>query len=285
MPESIQNILAHFAPHVILTAFDAGQVIMRIYNGDDFEIQLKADNSPLTAADKAAHNLIMERLQQLYDFPVLSEESKEIPYETRSAWTTYWLVDPLDGTKEFIKKNDEFTVNIALIHNGIPIYGVVFAPAIGLFYVGAKGHGAFRFKQGDDFADRAELAEKLHDIREHFQPIPRPRPQGERQLRVVASRSHCNVETTDFIERLEETRGPAKLVSIGSSLKICLVADGSADVYPRIAPTMHWDTGAAQAVLEAAGGCLVQWDDHEPLRYDRQSLVNPYFVAYAHDWE
>ncbi len=172
-----------------------------------------------------------------------------------------------------------------MIHNGIPIYGVVFAPAIGLFYVGAKGHGAYRFKQGDDFADRAELAEKLHDIHEHFQPIPRPRPQGEHQLRVVASRSHCNVETTDFIERLEETRGPAKLVSIGSSLKICLVADGSADVYPRIAPTMHWDTGAAQAVLEAAGGCLVQWDDHEPLRYDRQSLVNPYFVAYAHDWE
>ncbi|MBO7533832.1 MAG: hypothetical protein J6T46_07575, partial [Victivallales bacterium] len=104
MPQSIQNILAHFAPHVILTAFDAGQAIMRIYNGDDFEIQLKADNSPLTAADKAAHNLIMERLQQLYDFPVLSEESKEIPYETRSSWTTYWLVDPLDGTKEFIKK-------------------------------------------------------------------------------------------------------------------------------------------------------------------------------------
>ena len=115
MPETIQNILAHLAPHVILTAYDAGQAIMRIYNGDDFEIQLKADNSPLTAADKAAHNLIMERLQQLYDFPVLSEESKEIPYETRSTWTTYWLVDPLDGTKEFIKKNGEFTVNIALI--------------------------------------------------------------------------------------------------------------------------------------------------------------------------
>ena len=285
MPNTFQHILEHFCPPVILTAYDAGAEILRIYHGEDFEIQLKADNSPLTAADKAAHNLIMERLQQLYDFPVLSEESKEIPYETRSAWTTYWLVDPLDGTKEFIKRNSEFTVNIALIHEGRPVYGVVFAPALGLFYVGAKGHGAFRFKQGDDFANRTELAEKLHDIREHFQPIPQPRPQGEHQLRVVASRSHCNVETTDFIERLEETRGPAKLVSIGSSLKICLVADGSADVYPRIAPTMHWDTGAAQAVLEAAGGCLVQWDDHEPLRYDRPSLVNPYFVAYAHDWE
>ena len=285
MPESLQHILEYFAPSVILTAYDAGAEILRIYHGEDFEIQLKADNSPLTAADKAAHNLIMERLQQLYDFPVLSEESQEIPYEIRHTWTTYWMVDPLDGTKEFIRKNGEFTVNIALIHNGRPIYGVVFAPAIGLFYVGAKGFGAFRFKQGEDFTDREDLAEKLHDIREHFQPIPRPRPQGEHQLRVVASRSHCNVETTDFIERLEETRGPAKLVSIGSSLKICLVADGSADVYPRIAPTMHWDTGAAQAVLEAAGGCLVQWDDHEPLRYDRPSLVNPYFVAYAHDWE
>ncbi|MBP5672998.1 MAG: 3'(2'),5'-bisphosphate nucleotidase CysQ [Victivallales bacterium] len=285
MPEPLQSILEHFCPPVILTAYDAGQAILNIYHGNDFDVQLKADSSPLTAADKAAHKLIMERLQMLWDYPVLSEEGKEIPYETRSAWQTYWLVDPLDGTKEFIKRNGEFTVNIALIHDGKPVYGVVFAPALNLFYVGAQGHGAFRFKQGDDFADRAELAEKLHDIRDHFQPIPCPRPQGEHQLRVVASRSHCNVETTDFIERLEEMRGPAKLVSIGSSLKICLVADGSADVYPRIAPTMHWDTAAAQAVLEATGGCLVQWDDHEPLRYNRSSLVNPYFVAYAHDWE
>lgn len=270
------SLLEHFCPPVILTALDAGAEIMNIYQGD-FDVEYKQDNTPLTAADKASNTLIMQRLQMLWDLPVISEESREVPYETRSQWPLFWLVDPLDGTKEFVKRNGEFTVNIALVQNGEPIYGVVYAPVPGTLYFGSVGHGARKATRGIDFASREDLVAKLTDPEHNFPALPLPAT--DRPFTVVASRSHCNVETTDFIERLEVDHGPANRVSIGSSLKLCLCAEGAADVYPRLAPTMHWDTAAAHAVVAAAGGTVCQFNTDIPLRYDGASLVNPFFVV------
>lgn len=276
------QLLQQFCPPVVLAALDAGDEIMKIYAGE-IEVEYKDDKSPLTAADKASNAVIMERLQMLWNLPVISEESKEVPYEIRSKWPEFWLVDPLDGTKEFIKRNGEFTVNIALVQHGEPIYGVVYAPVPGTLYVGAKGYGAFKATRGIDFKDRDDLAAKLTDAEHVFHKLPLER-QDDRPFTVVASRSHCTVETTDFIERLELEHGKAERVSIGSSLKLCLVAEGAADVYPRIAPTMHWDTAAAHAVVAAAGGRVLQYQTEEPLRYDSNSLVNPYFVVTGKDF-
>ena len=277
------NLLSQFCPPVILTALDAGDEIMKIYHGEDFHVEYKDDKSPLTLADKAANSLIMKRLQMLWDLPVISEESQSIPQDVRSKWTNYWLVDPLDGTKEFIKRNGEFTVNIALIENGEPIFGVVYAPALETLYFGAHRCGARKAVRGIDFNSREDLVAKLTDTDHNFTHLPLPYD-PERPFTVVASRSHCNVETTDFIERLEVERGPATRVSIGSSLKLCLVAEGSADVYPRIAPTMHWDTAAAHAVVVAAGGQVLDYNTNEPLTYQSSTLANPFFVAYSRDF-
>ena len=277
------NLLSQFCPPVILTALDAGDEIMKIYRGEDFQVEYKEDKSPLTLADKAANDLIMKRLQMLWDLPVISEESQSIPQDVRAKWTNYWLVDPLDGTKEFIKRNGEFTVNIALIENGEPIFGVVYAPALETLYFGAHRCGARKAVRGIDFTSREDLVAKLTDTDHNFTALPLPYD-PERPFTVVASRSHCNVETTDFIERLEVERGPATRVSIGSSLKLCLVAEGTADVYPRIAPTMHWDTAAAHAVVIAAGGDVVDFNTNEPLTYQSSTLANPFFVAYSRDF-
>ena len=277
------NLLKQFCPPVILTALDAGEEIMKIYHGEDFQVEYKEDKSPLTIADKAANELIMKRLQMLWDLPVVSEESQAIPQDIRSKWTQYWLVDPLDGTKEFIKRNGEFTVNIALIDHGEPIFGVVYAPALDTLYFGAHRCGARKAVRGTDFETREELVAKLTDPDHNFTHLPLLFEE-KRPFTVVASRSHCNVETTDFIERLEQEHGPATRVSIGSSLKLCLVAEGSADVYPRIAPTMHWDTAAAHAVVLAAGGDVLDFTTNEPLRYDTSTLSNPFFVAYSRDF-
>ena len=246
--------LEHYCPPVIMAVLDAGEAILGIYeSGEDVEVEYKADQSPLTADDRASHALLMERLQQLWDLPVLSEESREVPWERRGQWESYWLVDPLDGTKEFIRRNGEFTVNVALVSRGVPVYGVVYAPVPGLLYFGAAGHGARRAVRGVDYADRDGLAARLTDAERAFPSLPLAQEAG-RPFTVVASRSHGNVETTDFIERLEADHGPARRVSVGSSLKLCLCAEGTADVYPRLAPTMHWDTAAAQAIVAAAGG-------------------------------
>ncbi len=271
--------LEHYCPPVIMAVLDAGEAILGIYeSGEDVEVEYKADQSPLTAADRASHALLMERLQQLWDLPVLSEESREVPWERRGQWESYWLVDPLDGTKEFIRRNGEFTVNVALVRRGVPVYGVVYAPVPGLLYFGAAGHGARRAVRGVDYADRDELAARLTDAEHAFPALPLAQEPG-RPFTVVASRSHGNVETTDFIERLEVDHGPARRVSVGSSLKLCLCAEGTADVYPRLAPTMHWDTAAAQAVVSAAGGRVLQAGTSDELSYGGPSLVNPYFVV------
>ena len=232
----------------------AGAAIMDIYNSDDFEVQLKGDDSPLTKADLAAHRVIVDGLSQLNEqYPILSEESADISWDKRQQWQRYWLVDPLDGTKEFIKRNGEFTVNIALIENGEPVTGVVYAPVLDAMYVGDRDNGA-----------------TLNDT-----PIQVEQNTPE-TLRIVGSRSHASQETTDWLEQLGK---PYEMVPMGSSLKICLVAEGKADIYPRLGPTSEWDTAAAHAVLNAAGGSITTVDG-EPLRYNQKdSFLNPYFIA------
>ncbi|MEA2068621.1 MAG: 3'(2'),5'-bisphosphate nucleotidase CysQ [Verrucomicrobiota bacterium] len=258
----------------VKAAIEAGEAILEIY-AQDFEVEFKADESPLTSADKAAHNIIARALEAT-PYPVLSEESAEISYDERKHWKTYWLVDPLDGTKEFIKKNGEFTVNIALIENGVPILGIVYVPVEHILYFGGN-QGAFKAVQGKHFQTLEELLEKLPEIgsfqRLEVSGVP------SSPLRVVASKSHCNDETRTFIADLEAEHGKAELVSRGSSLKLCMVAEGSADIYPRIAPTMEWDTAAAHAVVNAAGGTVVVFGTAKALEYNKENLLNPYFVV------
>lgn len=276
----------------IQAALEAGQAILDIYE-QDFEVEIKSDESPLTAADKAAHHIIVQALETT-PYPVLSEESAEVTYDERKEWGTYWLVDPLDGTKEFIKKNGEFTVNIALIEDGMPVLGVVYAPVLDSLYCGqlAVESGPSAWKA------TACSGKSLDEIRNSSVPLSTsnfPHSTAPRTLRVVASRSHCNDETRRFIADLEKDHGAAELVSSGSSLKLCMVAEGSADIYPRIAPTMEWDTAAAHAVVVAAGGAVYEYNDSLPvaayslpettgqmpcsLRYNKENLLNPYFIV------
>jgi 3'(2'), 5'-bisphosphate nucleotidase len=271
----------------IKAAMMAGRAILEIYD-QDFEVEYKEDQSPLTAADKASHDIIIRALAET-PYPVLSEESVSIAYKDRKDWETYWLVDPLDGTKEFIKRNGEFTVNIALVEQGDPIFGVVYVPVAGTLYFGSC-QGAYKAVRGEHFQTLEELLEKLPAVGS-FQRLEIAGAPGS-PLRVVASKSHCNEETRQFIERLEEKHGQAELVSRGSSLKLCMVADGSADIYPRIAPTMEWDTAAAHAVVNAAGGKVFRFDSGvaaadyvcsnewvEELSYNKENLLNPFFVV------
>ncbi|MBX2858897.1 MAG: 3'(2'),5'-bisphosphate nucleotidase CysQ [Cellvibrionaceae bacterium] len=246
---------------VLETAEKAGKKIMQIYNTEDFGIEIKSDNSPLTIADKAAHEILVEGLTALNAGPVLSEEDADISWETRKKWSQYWLVDPLDGTKEFIKRNGEFTVNVALIRDGAPVMGAVYAPALNLWYYGDK-NGAY--KKSENTA-----AVKI---------FPASLPQLGDPWRVVGSRSHTSEAFDEFMANFPE----AELVSIGSSLKLCMVAEGTADLYPRLIPTCEWDTAAGQAVLEAAGGQVLHWETKQPLRYNtKDNLLNPYFVCCA----
>ena len=244
----------------IQAALDAGRDIMEIYDDPeaDFGIERKADNSPLTRADKAAHARIMTYLEPT-GIPVLSEEGGHLPYDERRTWQRLWIVDPLDGTKEFIKRNGEFTVNIALVEDGTPVLGVIYVPVKQQLYYGIAGEGAKKEERGE--------CSKL------------PLPAGERAFTVVASRSHLSPETADFIDNIRLEHPDLELVSSGSSLKICLVAEGKADIYPRHAPTMEWDTAAGDAIARAAGCEVVDALTGEPLRYNKEDLHNPWFVV------
>ncbi len=243
---------------IIRIAQEAGERILEIYHSDDFNVEYKQDESPLTKADLAAHRHIQAALQSLTpEIPILSEESKGIAFETRQHWERFWLVDPLDGTKEFIKRNDEFTVNIALIDNGAPILGVVHVPAQQLTFA-ADDTGAYK-----------SLGGEVGSIRVSSELTGR--------LKVVASRSHAGPETTSFLDNLARDYS-LEVVSKGSALKLCLVAEGSADLYPRLGPTMEWDTAAAQCVVEQAGGQVTKLDGF-PLRYNKRSLLNPQFMV------
>jgi 3'(2'), 5'-bisphosphate nucleotidase len=281
MYNDYRDLLPAYCPGAVLAAYDAGEAIMAAYDGE-LDIEYKADQSPLTVADKRSHQIIMSRLQAQWDLPVLSEESEELPYDQRRHWRDFWLLDPLDGTKEFIKHNGEFTVNIALIHDGRPVLGIVYSPVLGLFYLGAEGAGARLLRRGEHFQDRDDLVNALSNCHS-LPPLPNA-ARTNQPLRVVASRSHSNQATEDFIAALEKEHGAVELLSIGSSLKLCLVADGSAALYPRIAPTMEWDTAAAQAVCEAAGCRVLDFNDGKPLRYNKMNLTNPFFVVYGPHW-
>ena len=256
--------LEALAPELIATAKAAGDAIMQVYGSEDFGVETKADDSPLTKADLASNRVILEHLHKLTpDIPILSEESKHLPYAERKAWTQFWLVDPLDGTKEFIKRNGEFTVNIALIEDGVPVFGVVYAPALKLTYWAAAGLGAFK---GEDTDNRIEAQE--YTVKSGT-------------LNLVASRSHAGAATDALVKDLEQTT-PVNLVSSGSSLKLCLVADGQAHLYPRFGPTMEWDTAAAQCVAEQAGA-QVREPGGGPLRYNKENLLNPFFIVTKSD--
>lgn len=247
--------LSSVLPDVIRVADEASDKVLRIYQSD-FKVSYKADESPITAADTAAHDIIVRGLRGIsHDIPILSEEGSDIPWDERKHWRRFWLVDPIDGTKDFTQRTGEFTVNIALIEDGEPVLGVVTAPALKEAYWGVKGEGAHK-------RDRSG---KVHRIE-----VAEPRS----VKRVVASKNHLNPETREFIEKL----GEHELVQAGSSLKFCRIAEGHADIYPRLGPTCEWDTGAAQAVLMAAGG-KVETLEGRPLRYGKEDVLNPHFVA------
>jgi len=245
----------------------AGKEIVQIYN-KDFEVEYKDDKSPLTEADKKAHEIIKEELSKISDFPILSEEGKEISYEERKNWKYFWMVDPLDGTKEFIKRNGEFTVNIALIHKNRPILGVVFAPAIKELYYAQEGKGAYKEVLSDNF-----LALSKNKL-----PLA-SRKNLKDQISVVASKSHLSPQTQEFIDNLALNTKYLTLISKGSSLKLCMVASGEADIYPRLAPTMEWDTAAADAIVRESGKMTYQFDTDKPLVYNKKNLLNPWFIV------
>ena len=255
----------------IRAALKAGEAILEVYDSDDFGIETKEDASPLTIADQRAHDIIIKHLEET-EFPVLSEEGKLTPYEDRSNWNRFWLVDPLDGTKEFIKRNGEFTVNIALVEEGKAIFGVVYAPVINELYVGIPERGAFKCKKEKYFY------QPLDYLLQFSESLPVEGTEDE-SFRVVASRSHYNEETRAFVESLDSGGKEISLVSKGSSLKLCMVASGEADIYPRLGPTMEWDTAAAHAVVKSSGKNVYRTDNGEELSYNKQNLLNPYFVV------
>lgn len=245
----------------------AGEAILEVYNSSaELQVDTKADDSPVTAADLAAHKVLAPALAQLIDgVPVLSEEQEMPPYSERSQWARYWIVDPLDGTKEFIRRTGEFTVNVALIDNGEPVLGVVYVPVLDITYAGCKGAGAFK---------RTAEGERAISVR-----AVQPRIDAGEPVELVASRSHGAGAVDQLLERIESQLGRTGLKNMGSSLKLCLVAEGAADLYPRLAPTCEWDTAAAQAVVEAAGGSVVD-DQFRLLRYNsKDSLLNPHFYV------
>ena len=256
-------VLGELLSRVVAVAVQAGQAIMEIYAAPLNDVKTKADDSPLTQADLAADRVISAGLSELaLGWPMLSEESAQIPYEARRDWTRFWLIDPLDGTKEFIKRNGEFTVNIALIENGAPVLGVVYAPALDVCYFAARGVGAF--------VRRGQQQAQVIRVAEHVAGEP---------VQVVASRSHKDEATEALLNKL----GDHQCISMGSSLKLCLVAEGAAHLYPRLGPTMEWDTAAAHAVVSHAGGRVCDRSGAE-LRYNKADLHNTaFFVLSASD--
>jgi 3'(2'), 5'-bisphosphate nucleotidase len=261
---------ADWLPEIIAIARSAGSAIMQVYAGE-IEIQRKDDNSPLTEADMAAHHIIEAGLQKLSPaLPVLSEESVTIPYEVRSKWRRYWLVDPLDGTREFIKRNGEFTVNIALIDDGRPVMGVVYAPAKELLYFASRENGAFRQKGAQD------------------ESAIRARALNPEKVTIAGSRSHSDIRVESLLSNITGKLSAPELIPMGSSLKICMVAEGRADLYPRLGLTSEWDTAAAQCILEEAGGRLIDTNGNPFIYNTKESLLNAEFFACGvtpHAWQ
>jgi 3'(2'), 5'-bisphosphate nucleotidase len=267
---------------VIRASLEAGGAILDVYHSD-FAVEHKEDKSPLTLADKRSHDIIVKHLSR-FDIPLLSEEGRDIPYEERKDWDTLWIIDPLDGTKEFIKRNGEFTVNIALVQHGRPVMGVIFVPDRNILYVAQAGLGSFRLddekvleslahpqgpEEGTFFSDK---------ILSHAAKLPVVRS-GKRPFTIMGSRSHLSKEVEAFVAEKRREYKDVMFISAGSSLKLCLVAEGEADVYPRLGPTMEWDIAAGQVVAEAAGATVLRHDNGKPLTYNKENLLNPWFIV------
>ncbi len=253
----------------ISAALEAAKEILKIYHSDDFEVQLKSDDSPLTRADLVSHQVIESYLKPT-NIPILSEEGKDISYDERKDWGQLWIVDPIDGTKEFIKRNGEFTINIALIENQRPTLGVVYAPVLNELYFSSNKLGGFKVSVDLTNFDVNNLIDSS---------VKLPLSREDKTFTIIVSRSHLSDETVDFIEEIKKEKGDVRLISKGSSLKLCLVADGSADCYPRFAPTMEWDTAAGQAICEHAGFRVIDWETKKDLLYNRPKLLNNWFVV------
>jgi len=254
--------LNKLALEVVAIAKSAGDAIIDVYNNfEDIGIQQKSDDSPLTLAGQKANDVIMEGLKKLgVEYPIVSEENKTIPYEERKGYTRLWIVDPLDGTKEFIKRNGEFTVNIALIENGKSILGVIYAPAMNLTYYAVDRIGSFKEVNGQF----KKMTASTFSVE-------------QTAVKIVCSRSHLNDATQACVDAFDQP----ELVPTGSSLKIALLAEGVADFYPRMGSTMEWDIAAAQIILEEAGGSLIRADDQTTLKYNREDMLNPSFLAFG----
>lgn len=254
----------------IEASLKAGQVIMEVYN-TAFYVELKDDKSPLTEADKKANEIINSFLIPT-QIPIISEESKQTEFIIRKTWNTCWVVDPVDGTKEFIKRNGEFTVNIALVSNGKPVLGVIYVPATKvLYFADVNERLSYKVELNSHETSIQEIIKKAKLIQ--------PKIIGSKLIQVVGSRSHMSQDTLDFIETLKSNSSEVEIVSKGSSLKFCLVAEGNADVYPRFAPTMEWDTAAGQAICNAVGIEVISKETNKPLLYNKENLLNPWFLV------
>ena len=254
----------------IIASLKAGKEILRIYD-TKFDIEYKDDNSPLTLADKNANDMIVSYIEKS-GIPILSEEGRSIPFDERKSWNKLWIVDPLDGTKEFVNRNDEFTVNIALVEDGVPILGVVYAPVLDILYFGEKALGSFKLEGAYS---------KINSIDEMMLQVEElPLQVSKTYFGIVASRSHLNPQTTEYINKIRNGHDDVKIISKGSSLKICMIAEGVADVYPRFGPTSEWDTAAGHAVVLYSGGRIVQANsENEEVIYNKENILNPWFIA------
>jgi 3'(2'), 5'-bisphosphate nucleotidase len=267
------NTLLHTA---ITASIHAGKEILSVYHSD-FAIEHKEDKSPLTLADKKSHEIISSYLMKS-GYPVLSEEGAKIPYEQRAKWRKLWVVDPLDGTKEFVKRNGEFTVNIALIENQHPVIGVIYVPINEMLYFGTRAVGSFKINLSEEIKQNIiEDKISLQLLIEKSEKLPNNK--NKNKYTVVGSRSHMSPETEAFINEIKNKKGDIEMVSAGSSLKLCMIAEGKADIYPRFAPTMEWDTAAGQAILESIHFKLIDAESKEALQYNKENLINPWFIA------
>ncbi len=257
--------------NVAVLVLKAGDAIMEVYGKKDFSIELKDDDSPLTLADRRSHIILSEGVEAT-GIPVLSEEGRDIKFETRKGWRSYWLIDPLDGTREFIKRNDEFTVNIALMELNRPIMGIIYLPVFKKMYFAIKDEGSFLI----DLADPGIFSRKYKDI--IAKAIKLPVERKDAKVNVVASRSHLSADTIKYVDKLKERFEELEFISAGSSLKLCLIAEGKADVYPRMGPTMEWDIGAGDIIITESGGDIFQ-PDNSPFLYNKPGLLNPMFIA------
>ncbi|MEI7595065.1 MAG: 3'(2'),5'-bisphosphate nucleotidase CysQ [Bacteroidota bacterium] len=261
----------NFLDIAIQAALEAGARIMEVYDNSNFEIELKSDNSPLTLADKRAHRTIVTLLN-ITGIPIISEEGIIPDFEFRKNRNLVWMVDPLDGTKEFISRNGEFTVNIALIEDNIPTIGVVYVPAQRLLYFSSEESGSYKTICNYDYTEESlevslSKAEKIVVVK------------NSDDYTVLASRSHNSIETNEHIALLRKKHSNLSIKNIGSSLKFCLIAEGNANIYPRLATTCEWDTAAGQAILTHAGGKVIDYETNEPLYYNKEELLNPWFIA------